>query len=42
MNEMENQIIQLLYEHLGGDKDEMANILNISKTTLWRKLKEIN
>lgn len=42
MNEMENQIIQLLYEKLEGDKDEIANLLEISKTTLWRKLKEIN
>jgi len=42
MNEMESQIIKILYDQFSGDKDEIAKILNISKTTLWRKLKEMN
>ncbi len=41
MNDMEMQIIKALYEATEKDKEKMARILQISGTTLWRKLKEL-
>lgn len=39
MNDMEMQLIKALYDASGKDKDKTAKILQISGTTLWRKLK---
>ena len=39
---MEKQIIEKLYTHKEVDKKELALLLGISRTTLWKKLKEID
>jgi len=40
LKEMELQIIDKLSERFDGDKIEMAEKLGISRTTLWKRLKE--
>lgn len=42
MSEIELQIMMQLSQRLNGDRDEMAKILNVSKTTLWRRFKKID
>lgn len=39
MAEMEKQIIDLTLKHLKGNKDELVKTLGISRTTLWRRLR---
>ncbi len=38
LKELESNYINFLLNKFGGDKDKLCNYLNISKTTLWRKL----
>ncbi|SFE57997.1 sigma 54-interacting transcriptional regulator [Alteribacillus iranensis] len=38
MKEMEKDIIQQLDERFDGNKQQIANILGVSRTTLWKKL----
>lgn len=40
MNEMESEIITQMYSLLNEDKNLLSQKLGISKTTLWRRLKE--
>lgn len=42
MQDMEQQIITKLYRFNHQNREELAKNLNISRTTLWKKLKEIN
>ena len=39
--DMENEIIHQLLHHVDGDKDKVEKTLGLSKTTLWRRLKNI-
>ncbi|MBP2666445.1 MAG: Bacterial regulatory protein, Fis family, partial [Firmicutes bacterium] len=39
MEEMEAEIIGQVNNYVSGDKDKLEQLLKISKTTLWRKLK---
>lgn len=39
MEEMEAEIIGQVNDYVSGNKDKLEQILKISKTTLWRKLK---
>ncbi|MCS5696897.1 helix-turn-helix domain-containing protein [Desulfofundulus thermocisternus] len=39
---MEKQIISQAIKLIQGNRSEMAKILGISCTTLWKKLKELN
>lgn len=39
---MEKQIITQAFKLIRGSRSEMAKILGISRTTLWKKLKELN
>jgi transcriptional regulator with PAS, ATPase and Fis domain len=41
MTDMENEIIQQVFNHVDGDKDRVEKTLGISKTTLWRRMKSI-
>lgn len=41
LKEQEQRLIRSTYEACRGNKDEMCRILGISKTTLWRRLKEL-
>ncbi len=41
MKEMERQIIEKLYKQNKRDKKDLARQLGISRTTLWKKLKNI-
>jgi DNA-binding NtrC family response regulator len=40
MEEMEQQIIVQLDERQGYDRTELARLLGLSRTTVWKKLKE--
>ncbi|MBF7082712.1 sigma 54-interacting transcriptional regulator [Desulfallas sp. Bu1-1] len=40
MEEMERQIIEQAMELVGGGKGELARVLGLSRTTLWKKLKK--
>lgn len=40
MEEMERQIIEQAIEMVGGGKGELARVLGLSRTTLWKKLKK--
>ncbi len=42
MEEMEAEIIGQVNSYVSGDKDKIEQLLKISKTTLWRKLKRIS
>jgi len=42
MEEMETEIIGQVNDYVNGDKDKLEQLLKISKTTLWRKLKRNN
>lgn len=42
MLDMEHQIITKLYRLNSQNREQLAKSLNISRTTLWKKLKEIN
>lgn len=39
LDEMENEIIHQVLHHMDGDKDKVEKTLGLSKTTLWRRLK---
>lgn len=39
LEDMENEIISILYSYLKADKDKLSRELGMSKTTLWRRLK---
>lgn len=41
LEEMENEIIRLLYRKYYGNKTKLAEQLDISRTTLWKKLDNI-
>lgn len=41
MEEMENEIIKKLYQKYHGNKIRLARQLNISRTTLWKRLDQI-
>ncbi|MFW6325058.1 MAG: helix-turn-helix domain-containing protein, partial [Desulfovibrionales bacterium] len=41
MAELEKQHIRNVLLHTGGNKNEAAEILDISRTSLWRKLKQM-
>lgn len=41
LDRIENQVIQHAMNYYGGNKTEVMNTLQISRTTLWKKLKEI-
>ncbi|WP_257347261.1 sigma 54-interacting transcriptional regulator [Pseudalkalibacillus decolorationis] len=41
MKDMEGEIIQSLYEKYGGNKQEVAQLLGVSRTTVWKKIKEL-
>lgn len=41
LKEIENQIIRHLYHSYSGNRQEIANVLGVSRTTLWKKLKEL-
>ena len=38
LKELESHYIDFLLHKFGNDKDKLCEYLNISKTTLWRKL----
>ena len=40
MKDMEGEIIRNLYKIYKGNKQEIADILEISRTTIWKKIKE--
>ncbi len=40
MEEMERQIIEQAVKIVGGGKAELARVLGVSRTTLWKKLKK--
>jgi len=40
IEEMERQIIEQAMELVGGSKGELARVLGLSRTTLWKKLKK--
>ena len=40
LKELESNYISFLLNKFGGDKEKLCEYLNISKTTLWRKLNE--
>lgn len=40
LNELENYYINHVLEHVNGNRSRAAKILQIDKTTLWRKLKK--
>lgn len=40
MEDMEHQIIEQAMEMVGGSKGELAKMLGLSRTTLWKKLKK--
>ena len=42
LQEMEKQLIERTLEHLNGNQTEVAKNLGISRSTLWRKIKEYN
>nr|WP_275899652.1 sigma 54-interacting transcriptional regulator [Bacillus piscicola] len=42
MKEMEQQIIQELEERYNGNKQKIASVLDISRTTLWKKLTNVH
>lgn len=42
MQNMENSIIQMLYERYGGNRKKMSDILEISASSLYRRLKEMD
>lgn len=39
LGEMEDEIIQQVHELVGGKKSEVAQLLGISRTTVWKKLR---
>lgn len=39
MDEMERQILEQLDQKVGLDRVELARLLGISRTTLWKKLR---
>lgn len=41
LQEMEQQIIQHFYHKSEGNRQTIANLLGISRTTLWKKIKEM-
>jgi DNA-binding NtrC family response regulator len=41
LNDMEKEIIKILYERTGGNKKEIERRLNLSTSTLRRRLMEI-
>lgn len=41
LEDMENEIILQLLHHVDGDKDKVEKTLGLSKTTLWRRLKNM-
>ena len=41
LKEVERQHIGSVTETTGGSRDRAARVLGISKTTLWRKLRDI-
>ncbi|WP_261131693.1 sigma 54-interacting transcriptional regulator [Bacillus sp. Marseille-Q3570] len=42
MKDMEGEIIRNLYEKYDGNKQEVAQLLGVSRTTIWKKIKENN
>ncbi len=42
MNEIELQVMNQLNQRLNGDKDGVAKILGVSRTTVWRRFKDID
>ncbi len=40
--DMNNEIIDQVYRYVGCDKHKVEQILRISRTTLWRRIKEIS
>jgi len=41
LRSMENEIIKCLYERYGGDKKKVEYVLDISATTFWRRMREL-
>lgn len=41
MRKMEQEIIQILLKKHGGNKKDIADILDVSRTTIWNKIKGI-
>lgn len=42
LREMENEIILMLYEKYGRNKKRLERVLDVSTTTLWRRLKALS
>lgn len=42
LSDVEEQMIQQAYERCKGDIAAMVDLLDISRTTLWRKMKKMN
>lgn len=42
LKEMENAILKTLLERVGGNQTLLADILGISRVSIWKKLKELN
>lgn len=42
LREMEQEIIHQLYDRAGDNKQDLAKTLGISRTTLWKRVKEID
>ncbi|RXT06591.1 sigma 54-interacting transcriptional regulator [Ammoniphilus sp. CFH 90114] len=42
LKDMEEQIVHSLYHLYEGNKQELADALGVSRTTLWKKIKEMN
>jgi DNA-binding NtrC family response regulator len=41
LKDYENEYIRAVYNHTGNNQQQTAELLGISRTTLWRKLKEL-
>ncbi|WLD93082.1 sigma 54-interacting transcriptional regulator [Alkalihalobacillus sp. AL-G] len=41
MKDMEGEIIRNLYQKYDGNKQEVAQLLGVSRTTVWKKIKEL-
>ena len=42
LKDYENDYIRAVYAYTGNNQQQTAELLGISRTTLWRKLKELD